>query len=73
VLHIYIYIYDISSLRVKSIPRPLYHREKETLSIVQKVGWAPGPAWTGVENLSSTGILSSEHPGCSESLYCLRC
>ena len=26
------------------------------LSIVQKAGWAPGPVWTGVENLAPTGF-----------------
>ena len=25
---------------------------------VQEAGWAPGPVWTGAENLASTGIRS---------------
>ena len=31
---------------------------KDPVSIVQEAGWAPGPVWTGAENLSSTGIRS---------------
>jgi hypothetical protein len=29
-------------------------------------GWAPGPVWTGVENLASTGIRSPDRPARSE-------
>ena len=35
------------------------------------VGWAPGPVWTGAENLIPTGIRSPDRPASSESLYCL--
>jgi len=28
---------------------------KDTVPIVKEDGWAPGPVWTGVENLSPTG------------------
>ena len=31
-------------------PRPLYSREREPVPIVQEVGWAPEPVWTGAEN-----------------------
>ena len=48
---------------VKATPRPLYLLESGTLRVVQKVGWAPGPVRTGAENLSSTGIRSSDRPG----------
>jgi hypothetical protein len=41
--------------------QPLYPRERH---IVQEAGWAPGPVWTGAENLVPTGIRSP-----SESLY----
>ena len=29
---------------------------KDPVPIVQEAGWAPGPVWTGVENLAPTGI-----------------
>jgi len=33
-------------------------------------GWvAPGPVWTGAENLASTGIQPPDRPASSESLY----
>jgi hypothetical protein len=38
--------------------RPLYPREREPVLIVQEAGWAPGPVWTGTENLAPTGIQS---------------
>ena len=34
---------------------------------VQEAGWAPGPVWTGAENLAPTGFLSPDHPARSES------
>ena len=43
--------------------------EKDRVPIVQEVGWAPGPIWTGAENLSPTGIRSPDRPGRSESQY----
>jgi hypothetical protein len=33
-------------------PRPLYPRERNPVSAVQEAGWAPGPVWTGDENLA---------------------
>ena len=33
---------------------------KEPVPIVQEAGWAPGPVWTGAENLAPTGILSPD-------------
>ena len=41
---------------------------KYPVPIVQEAGWAPGPVWTGAENLV-TGIRSPDLPGRSESLY----
>jgi len=40
---------------------------KGPVPIVQEAGWAPGPVWTGVENLASTGIRSPDCPPRSES------
>ena len=31
---------------------------KDPVRIVQETGWAPGPVWTGAENLVPTGIRS---------------
>ena len=43
--------------------------EKDPVPIVQEAGWAPGPVWTGAENLAYTGIRSPDRPTRSESLY----
>ena len=40
----------------------------DPLPTVQEAGLAPGPVWTGAENLASTGIWSPDRPGRSESL-----
>ena len=42
---------------------------KDAVTIVQEAGWAPGPVWTGAENLAPTGIRSPDRPGRSQSLY----
>ena len=42
---------------------------KDTVPIVQEAGWAPGLVWTGMEDLSPTGIRSPDRPACSKSLY----
>jgi len=44
-------------------------RERYQVPIVQEAGWAPGPVWTGAENIASTGIRFQDHPARSESLY----
>ena len=41
----------------------------DQVPIVQEAGWAPGPVWTGAENVALTGIRSSDLPVRSESLY----
>jgi hypothetical protein len=46
---------------------------KNLVPTVQEAGWAPGPVWTGVENLAPTRNQSPDRPVCSESLYQLRC
>ena len=53
-----------------SAPRPgRFTPGKDPVPIVQEAGWAPGPVWTGVENLAPTGIRSPDRPARSESLY----
>ena len=44
------------------MPRPLFTPVEDTVFIVQEAVWAPGPVWTGVENLALTGIRSPDHP-----------
>jgi hypothetical protein len=45
---------------------------KDPVPIVQEAVWAPGPVWTGAENLAHTGIRSPYRPARSHSLYRLR-
>ena len=45
------------------------HPGKDSVPIVQEAGWAPGPVWTGAENLAPTGIRSTDLPGHTLSLY----
>ena len=53
-----------------STPRPgRFTPGKDPVRIVQEAGWAPGPVWTGEENLVHTGIRSPDCPGGSELLY----
>ena len=54
---------------VSVTPRPLFSPGKNTVPIVQEAGWAPGPVWTGTENLAFTGIRSADLPARSQSLY----
>jgi len=42
---------------------------KDPVPIIQEAGWAPGPVWTGAENLVPTGIRSPDRPARSKSLY----
>jgi hypothetical protein len=51
------------------MPRPLFTPGKDPVFIVQESGWAPGPVWTGAENLARTGIRSLDHLAHSQSLY----
>ena len=41
-------------LGVSVTPRPHFTPGKDPVPIVQEVGWAPGPVWTGAENLAPT-------------------
>ena len=45
---------------------------RDTVPIVYEAGCAPGPVWTGVENLAPSGTRSPDSPTRSESLYRLR-
>ena len=54
---------------VSFTPRPLFTPGKGPIPIVQEAGWAPGPAWTGADNLAPTRIPSPDRPTRSESLY----
>jgi hypothetical protein len=42
---------------------------KDAVPIVQGAGWAPGPVWTGAENIAPSGIRSPDLPARSQSLY----
>jgi len=58
-----ILFYDHSTRRrsgVSVTPRPLFTPRKDPVPIVQESGWAPGPVWTGAENLAATGIRSPD-------------
>jgi hypothetical protein len=66
--------HDHSTRRVWGVsvmPQPLFTPAKDSVPIVQEAGWAPGPVWTGAENLVPTGIQSPDHPTRSQSLYWL--
>ena len=54
------------------MPRPLFTPGKDPVPIVQEAGWAPGPVWTGRENLTPIGIGSPDRPASSQLLYQLR-
>jgi len=44
-----------------SRPAALY-LGKDPVFIIREAGWAPGPVWTGAENLAPTGIRSPDRP-----------
>ena len=43
---------------------------KDPVPIVQEAGWAPGPVWTGAENLAPTGIRSPDRPARNDQYIC---
>ena len=45
---------------------------RDPVPIVEKALWAPGPVWTGAEDLASTGIQSPDPPVRNQSLNRLR-
>jgi len=50
-------------------PRLLFTPEKDPVPVVQEAGWAPGPVWTGAENLAPTGTQFWDRPAPRQSLY----
>jgi len=45
---------------------------KDPVPVVQEAAWAPGPVWTGAENLVPTGIQSPDraaHSACWRQLF----
>jgi hypothetical protein len=54
------------------MPQLLFTPGKDPVPIVEEAGWAPGPVWTGAENLAPTRIRSPDCPAHSQSLYQLR-
>jgi len=42
--------------RVRVTPRPFFAPGKDPVPVVQEAGWAPGPVWTGAENLAPPGF-----------------
>ena len=45
---------------VSIMPQLLFTPRKDLVPIVQEAGWAPGPVWTGAENLAHTRIWSPD-------------
>jgi hypothetical protein len=50
-------------------PAAFYLRETPGTYFTGGSGWAPGPVWTGAENLAPTGIRSPDLQARSQSLY----
>jgi len=48
---------------------PLYPRKTDSVFMIQKAGWTPGPVWTGAENRPRNGFQSPDHPACDVSIY----
>ena len=53
---------------VSSTPRPHLNPGKDPVPIVQEVGWAPGPVWTGGKSLPHRDSIP-DRPARSQSLY----
>ena len=64
-------IFDPAGL-VKATLRPLYFRDKDTVTTIQEAVSVSGPAWEGLKNLSPTGFRNSNGPARSQSLYLVR-
>ena len=48
---------------INATARPQYPQEGYPAPIVQEAGWAPGPFWTGAENLASPPPQRDSIPG----------
>ena len=57
---------------VSVTPHPFFTPGKDPVPTVKEAGWAPGPDWTGAENLAPTGIRTPYRSARSQSLYRLR-
>jgi len=55
---------------VSSTPRPHFTPGKDTVPILQKAGWAPGPVWTGGKSHPHRDSIP-DRPARSQSLYWL--
>ena len=72
-----LYLYSFFNLDVRSgwvvnaTPRPRTPWN-DPVPLTQEAGWAPGPVWTGEENLAPTVFRSPDRPVRSQSLYWLR-
>ena len=53
---------------VSVTPRPHFTPGKETVSILQEAGWAPGPVWTGGKSRPPRDSIP-DRPARSQSLY----
>jgi hypothetical protein len=56
---------------VSVMAQPLFTPGKDPVPIVKEAGRAPGPVWTGAENLAPTGIRSLDRPARNQLLYWL--
>jgi len=54
---------------VSSTPRPHFTPGKDLVPILQEAKWAPGPVWTGSENLAPHRDSIPDRPARSRSLY----
>jgi hypothetical protein len=52
---------------VGTTPHPNSAPGTDPVPTVQEAEWAPGPVWTGAENLAPTGIRSLDRPARSQS------
>ena len=53
---------------VSSMPRPHFTHGKDSVPILQKAGWAPGPVWTGGKSRPHRDSIP-DRPARSQSLY----
>ena len=60
--------HTICGWEVSSTPRPHSTPGKDPVPILQEVGWAPGPVWTGGKSRPHRGSIP-DRPVRSQSLY----
>ena len=54
---------------VKATLRPYYSQGRDSVLVVEEVGWATESMWTGAGNIGPTGVRYPDLPDHSESLY----